>query len=185
MKYFGFLQGHSILPGFDRQSLSWVWNLLVGKAPEEGDIVLQSNDYLCLSGNREIAEAQIAALRDQTKDSLMSAVFLQEGSQQKVFESRMAEWVGYESAMLCQSGWAANVGLLQALFKHEWAQEMGEGNPPVYIDKLTHASFWEGIKSAGVRKCHIFRHNDVENLEALIQKHGPGIILVDSVYRDG
>ena len=97
----------------------------------------------------------------------------------------MAEWAGYESAMLCQSGWAANMGLLQALFKHEWGQEMGEGDPPVYIDRLTHASFWEGIRSAGVRKCHTFKHNDVENLEALIQKHGPGIILVDSVFRYG
>ena len=47
-----------------------MWNLLVGKAPEEGDIVLQSNDYLCLSGNQEIAEAQISALRDQGGDSI-------------------------------------------------------------------------------------------------------------------
>jgi len=102
----------------------------------------------------------------------MSAVFMHDGSDKAIFEADIAGFAGFESAILCQSGWAANVGLMQVI---------ADSSTPVYIDFLTHMSLWEGIKSAGA-PFHTFLHNDAAHLEKLIQRHGQGIILVDSLY---
>ena len=57
----------------------------------------------------------------------MSAVFLHDNSIQRNFESEMAQYVGYEKAILCQSGWSANVGLMQVI---------ADKDTTVYIDFL-------------------------------------------------
>ena len=102
----------------------------------------------------------------------MSAIFLQEKNLQSTFEEKLAKYVGFEDSILCQSGWVANVGLIQSI---------ADKNTPVYIDMITHMSLWEGIKSAGA-KAYPFRHNDYKHLERLIKSHGTGIVLMDSVY---
>lgn len=147
--------------------------LVVGnRAPKFNSVILQSNDYLNLSKDPRITEAQIRKLQEPGKELVMSAVFLPDGSEKFVFEKAMAEFLGFDNSVLCQSGWAANVGLLQVL---------AEQNSHVYIDYFAHMSLWEGIKSAGAVPCP-FRHNDVGHLERQVKRHGPGIILVDSLY---
>jgi CAI-1 autoinducer synthase len=42
-------------------------------------------------------------------------------------------------------------------------------------------SLWEGIRAAGAT-AHPFRHNDPEHLARIAQRHGPGLVIVDSVY---
>ncbi len=126
--------------------------LPVGKKPVHGSIILQSNDYLNVTMHPDITAAQISKLETADKELVMSAVFLHEGSDKELFETEMAKFTGFESAILCQSGWSANIGLMQAI-----ANE----NTPVYIDFLTHMSLWEGIKSAGA-VFYAFMHNDVK-----------------------
>ena len=103
---------------------------------------------------------------------MMSAVFSQAKNPAKILEKELGNYLGFENSILCQSGWAANVGLIQAI---------ADENTPVYIDFMTHMSLWEGIKSAGA-KAISFRHNDMGHLERLVKEHGVGIIVVDSVY---
>ncbi|NTW56558.1 MAG: quorum-sensing autoinducer synthase [Chlorobiaceae bacterium] len=146
--------------------------VVVGGDPGKGAIILQSNDYLNLSRHPEISSAQIKKLALSDKDPVMSAVFLHEGSDKDLFEIRMARFTGFESAILCQSGWSANVGLMQAIASEK---------TPVYIDFFTHMSLWEGIKVSGA-SFHVFMHNDADHLEKLVSKHGRGIILADSLY---
>ncbi|NTV98889.1 MAG: quorum-sensing autoinducer synthase [Chlorobiaceae bacterium] len=146
--------------------------VVVGRNPGDGAIILQSNDYLNLSRHPNISRAQIEKLDNSVKEPVMSAVFLHEGSEKDLFEIRMARFAGFESAILCQSGWSANVGLMQAI---------ANGKTPVYIDFFTHMSLWEGIKVSG-SPFHVFMHNDAGHLEKLVSQHGRGIILVDSLY---
>ena len=146
--------------------------LVLGKKPDQHSIILQSNDYLNISMDPDISRAQIEKLEKAGQELVMSAVFMHDGSDKALFESSMAEFAGFESAILCQSGWAANVGLMQVI---------ADSTTPVYIDFLTHMSLWEGIKSAGAIP-HMFMHNDTGHLEKLVQQHGKGIILVDSLY---
>ncbi len=143
-----------------------------GRTPRKGDVRLQSNDYLCMTRNPEVINAHRRAT-NRTRDALlMAAVFLDESSEQAAFQRAMAQFMRCESAVLCQSGWAANVGLLQSMATPE---------VPVYIDLFAHMSLYEGISAASA-PFYQFRHNSVSHLEKLIRRHGPGFIVVDSVY---
>jgi CAI-1 autoinducer synthase len=144
----------------------------VWQAPGAAAIMLAGNDYLCISNQTELLAAQARCLALQQGGMLMSSVFLQAGSSQHRLEARLADYMGAEDGVLTQSGWAANVGLLQTI--------AGPG-VPVYFDMLAHASLWEGVQSAhaiGVP----FLHNDCAHLARQVAKHGPGVIVVDALY---
>jgi CAI-1 autoinducer synthase len=140
--------------------------------PDANSVMLQSNDYLNISNHTYIRNAQLEVLSRMSQEPVMSAVFLHENSEKHVFEKKMSDFTGFESAILCQSGWAANVGLMQVI---------ADSTVPVYIDFFTHMSLWEGIKCSGAIP-YAFRHNDPGHLERLIKEHGQGIVLVDSLY---
>jgi CAI-1 autoinducer synthase len=169
------------LPGFvenridnwmERYDKLWGGNhLLHGRVPGSDAIHLSSNDYLCLSGEREIVEAQASALKGN-KDLLMSALFLHGDNPQSNVERKFANFMRAAEGIICQSGWAANVGLIQTL---------AGPNIPVYIDMQAHASLWEGINTCRATPV-AFRHNDAEHLTRQMKEHGPGIVAVDSVY---
>ncbi|MBL8298989.1 MAG: quorum-sensing autoinducer CAI-1 synthase [Rhodanobacteraceae bacterium] len=158
----------------DRLQVGWSGrHILRGARPGPGALMLQSNDYLALTRHPEIVDAQRAALASSGNGNMMSGLFLQEDDEPlHVLERELALALGSEETILCQSGYAANVGLVQSL--------AGE-RTPVYIDMLAHASLWEGIKAAGAQAVPVF-HNDPEYLERQILRHGPGVVLVDSVY---
>nr|WP_232209725.1 alpha-hydroxyketone-type quorum-sensing autoinducer synthase [Chlorobium ferrooxidans] len=146
--------------------------LVLGKKPQPESIILQSNDYLSISNHPQVLQAQIARLEQGGHEMVMSAVFLHEDSDKSLFEKAMARLVGFEHAILCQSGWAANVGIMQTI---------ADQNTPVYIDFFTHMSLWEGVKTSGA-PFYTFMHNDAAHLENLVKQHGQGIIVVDSLY---
>jgi CAI-1 autoinducer synthase len=147
-------------------------HLIVGRVPGHGSVQLWSNDYLGLGGHPDIVKAQVDLLESESEGVYMSAVFLNETSPQQGFERQMASYLGAEAAVLCQSGWAANTGLVQALV---------DMRTPVYLDQFAHASLWEGATMAGA-PTHIFRHNQPAHLERMIKRYGPGLILVDAIY---
>ena len=147
-------------------------HLHVWKPAEAGAVMLAGNDYLNISHQPELLAAQARSLLASQSGMLMSSVFLQEGSSQHRLEAKFAAFMGAEDGVLAQSGWAANVGLLQTL--------AGPG-VPVYLDMMAHASLWEGVQSAqavGVP----FVHNDAAHLARQVAKQGPGIIVVDALY---
>lgn len=147
-------------------------HLHVWKPAQAGAIMLAGNDYLCISNQRELLDAQARCLSSHHSGMLMSSVFLQEGSTQHRLEAKLAHFMGAEDGVLAQSGWAANVGLLQTI---------AEPGVPVYLDMMAHASLWEGVQSAqavGVP----FLHNDAAHLARQVDKHGAGVIVVDALY---
>lgn len=157
----------------DRWEKEWRGkHIMRGKSPAAGSISLISNDYLAIACHAEIVRAQIEALEVTSDSVLMSGVFMHGATPQKDLEARFSTWVGMPEAILSQSGYAANVGLLQAI--------SGPG-VPVYIDMNAHASLWEGILSAGAI-ARPWRHNDLDHLRRQINMHGPGVVCVDSVY---
>ena len=172
-----------ILPNFvtrrmDEHYITRVQQLLGGEhlhvwapAPQDA-VMLAGNDYLCISGQRELLQAQTAALSGTPAGMLMSSVFLQEGSRQHRLEARLAAFMGAEDGVLAQSGWAANVGLLQTI---------AAPGIPVYLDMLAHASLWEGVQSAQANGIG-FLHNDANHLARQVARHGAGVIVVDALY---
>lgn len=147
-------------------------HLHVWKPAEAGAIMLAGNDYLCISGDPGLLAAQARCLQSSQAGMLMSSVFLQEGSRQHQLEAKLANFMGAEDGVLAQSGWAANVGLIQSI---------AEPGVPVYLDMLAHASLWEGVQSARAEGVP-FLHNDAGNLARQVDKHGRGVIVVDALY---
>ena len=140
--------------------------------PRAGAIRLDGNDYLNVSGHPDIVQAQIDSLRRSNESVIQSGAFLLDAHPSRTLEASLASWVGKEDGFVCQSGYAANVGLLQAI---------ADESTPVYLDTLAHTSLWEGVRAAKA-PAHPFRHNDPAHLSRVIARNGPGIVVVDSVY---
>ena len=146
--------------------------VLHGRPPGPGAVRLDGNDYLGVTGHPEIVQAQVDALRHDTESVVQSGVFLLGDHPAHALEKELAAWVGKEDGFLCQSGYAANLGLLQII---------SDESTPVYLDSLAHMSLWEGARAAKA-PAHAFRHNDPAHLERMLQAHGSGVVVVDSVY---
>ncbi|MEM8822092.1 MAG: aminotransferase class I/II-fold pyridoxal phosphate-dependent enzyme [Pseudomonadota bacterium] len=171
------------LPGFlaDRIAVPFNWQtgehriaaVLGDDVPPPDAVMMQSNDYLSLARDPRIGLAKSRALLRQGHGDAVSRVFTHgRDDAHHRFERRMADLLGTESAVLCMSGYSANVGLIQTFAGPE---------TPVYIDKMAHASLWEGILSSGATPT-VFAHNDTTDLQTKIAAGGPGLILVDALY---
>lgn len=158
-----------------RQKSEWLNDhILKGKSMNRNSVQFISNDYLSIAGHHDITSAMREALSTPNASTpLMSAVFLEETDPQRKLERDLASWLEADETMLCQSGYAANTGLIQTIINDQ--------NLPVYIDMMAHMSLWDGIKLGG-GVAHTFRHNSPSHLSKLIAKHGPGLVIVDSVY---
>jgi glycine C-acetyltransferase/8-amino-7-oxononanoate synthase len=93
------------------------------------------------------------------------------------FEERLAAFKGTEAALLFNSGYAANTGILQGL--------CGEDDL-IFSDALNHASIIDGCRLSRARTV-IYPHRDVEALEALMEQEAPGrrgrwLIVTDGVF---
>ena len=146
--------------------------ILHGSSPGTDSIRLDGNDYLGLAGNPDIVRAQIDSLQHSNESVIQSGVFLLDAHPCRTLEASLAAWVGKEDGFVCQSGYSANVGLLQAI---------ADEQTPVYLDSLAHTSLWEGARAARA-PAYAFRHNDPAHLSRMIERHGPGVVVVDSVY---
>ncbi len=140
------------------------------RAPATHDIVLTSNDYLALADDPRIAVAVCRAALDRPPATGHRA---ERASAD--LEAALATHVHAQSAVLCQSGWEANVGLLQSI---------ADPATPVYLDSRTHMSLRFGARAAGA-PVYSFRHNVLDDLRALITAHGPGVIGVDAIDSTG
>lgn len=171
------------LPGFVttrveryyRERVRDTWNgghIMHGRVPGADALHLSSNDYLAIARHPDIIGSMAKTLLQNGNGLLMSAVFLHGDCPQLQFESRLATFMHAESGVLCQSGYAANTGLIQSI---------ASAQTPVYLDMMAHMSLWEGVRSAGAAPI-AFRHNDAAHLEQQILRYGQGVVLVDSVY---
>lgn len=147
-------------------------SLLHGRTPGPDAVRLDGNDYLNITGHPAIVQAQTEAILRDREYVIQSSVFLQDTHPARALELSLAHWLQHEDGVISQSGYSANLGLLQAV---------ADPQTPVYLDSLAHTSLWEGARRAGAPS-HPFRHNDPQHLRRLIERHGPGLVVVDSVY---
>lgn len=147
-------------------------SLLHGRNAGPDAVRLNGNDYLNLTGHPDIVQAQSRSLRCNEDFVIQSGVFLLDSHPTRALENALAHWIHMEDGLICQSGYNANLGLLQAI---------ADPQTPVYLDSLAHMSLWEGARRAGA-PLHAFMHNDPQHLQRLITCHGSGLVVVDSIY---
>jgi CAI-1 autoinducer synthase len=132
--------------------------MLHGRTPDSNAIRLDGNDYLSVTGHPQIVHAQVEALRKEQEFVVQSGVFHLNQHPTHTLEMALAGWVGKDDGFICQSGYAANVGLLQVI---------ADAQTPVYLDSLAHMSLWEGAHAARA-PAYAFRHNDPAHLARMI-----------------
>src|SRR5205809_6810607 len=76
-------------------------------------------------------------------------------------ERRLAEFKRTEASLVFQSGFTANLGVLQSLVK--------EGDV-IISDELNHASIIDGIRLSKAERS-IFKHRDLDDLERHLERH--------------
>jgi 8-amino-7-oxononanoate synthase len=113
-----------------------------------------SNDYLGLASSPAVRAAASAALELHGVGSGASRLVVGDTPAHHRLEQRLAAFEGSEAALLFNSGYAANTGILPAL--------VGPGDA-VFSDALNHASLVDGCRLSRARVV-VYPHKDVEAL---------------------
>jgi 8-amino-7-oxononanoate synthase len=119
-----------------------------------------SNDYLGLASDPRLMEAGIKAMERYGFGAGASRLITGDSQLHEELESAIALWKGTESALLFNSGYQANIGVISAL--------VGEGDL-IYSDALNHASIIDGCRLSRAQ-VRIYRHLDLDHLESLLKE---------------
>jgi len=133
-----------------------------------------SNDYLGLSAHPALLKAATRALESHGMGSGASRLLGGGSDLHGELEAKVASFKGAGAALLMNSGYSANAGIIPAI---------ASKGDAVFSDELNHASLIDGsrLSRAGT---HIYRHRDTEHLEELL-KNTPArrkIVVTDSVF---
>jgi 8-amino-7-oxononanoate synthase len=145
----------------------------------EGELtVFSSNDYLGLSAHAGMRAAAAAAAASHGSGPRSSALVCGHTDAHAELESGLAELKGCESALLFPTGFAANLAVVGTLADGPGAA--------VFSDELNHASIVDGARLAARAgaSVHIYRHNDLGHLEALLAASAAPrkLIVSDSLF---
>ena len=124
---------------------------------------LSSNDYLGLADNVALKSEFLQTLDPQTCRFSSTSSRLLTGNYPAYtrLEKRLAQLYGAESALVFNSGYHANSGILPAVT---------DNRSLILADKLVHASIVDGIGLSKAR-CIRYRHNNYEQLERLVAEN--------------
>ena len=124
---------------------------------------MSSNDYLGLASNENLRQSFLQQYADNFPSFTSSSSRLLTGNFPVYtdLEQFIAQRFQRESALLFNSGYHANLGILPALTTTKSL---------ILADKLVHASMIDGIR---LSQCEFFRyrHNDYEHLKNLLEKN--------------
>ena len=139
---------------------------------------LSSNDYLGLAADRQLKEEFLQTLTPDTFLPTSSSSRLLTGNFgiYEELETELATLFGTETALVLNSGYHANMGILPAV---------SDAQTLILADKLVHASIIDGIRLSTARSIR-FRHNDLVQLERLLEQHHATfrqlIIVTESIF---
>ncbi|HHE8713032.1 TPA: 8-amino-7-oxononanoate synthase [Haemophilus influenzae] len=123
---------------------------------------MSSNDYLGLASNENLRQSFLQQYGGNFPSFTSSSSRLLTGNFPIYtdLEELVAQRFQRESALLFNSGYHANIGILPALTTKSL----------ILADKLVHASMIDGIR---LSQCEFFRyrHNDYEHLKSLLEKN--------------
>lgn len=139
-------------------------------------ICLCANNYLGLANHPALAAATADAHAQEGFGAGASRLISGSMGAHREAESAFAAFLGKEAAALFSSGYAANVGAVQAL--------VGRGDI-LFSDSLNHASLIDGARLSRARIV-VYRHADPDDLAAKLRAHraegAAALVLTESLF---
>lgn len=153
-------------------------------SPQGGEITVSSgakvlnfcsNNYLGLSGNREVVKAAQDVMEDRGYG--LSSVRFICGTQDihKNLEKKVSEFLGTEDTILYCAAFDANGGVFEPLLSEEDA---------IISDELNHASIIDGVRLCKAQRFR-YKHSNMEDLEKALKEASGAryrIIVTDGVF---
>jgi glycine C-acetyltransferase len=136
---------------------------------------LSSNNYLGLTTHPRLEQAMIEATQKWGAGSGAVRTIAGTMTVHEELERRLAEFKHTEASLVFQSGFTANLGVLQSLVK--------EGDV-IISDELNHASIIDGIRLSKAERS-IFKHRDLDDLESHLERHRDKrvkLVVTDGVF---
>jgi glycine C-acetyltransferase len=136
---------------------------------------LSSNNYLGLTTHPRLKAAMIEATEKWGAGSGAVRTIAGTMTVHEDLEHRLAEFKHTEASLVFQSGFTANLGVLQSLVR--------EGDV-IISDELNHASIIDGIRLSKAERS-IFKHRDMDDLERHLEKHREKrvkLVVTDGVF---
>ncbi|NWF52460.1 MAG: 8-amino-7-oxononanoate synthase [Nitrospirae bacterium] len=137
-------------------------------------INFSSNDYLGLSAHPYLIEIVKKAIEEYGYGSSASRLLGGGSILHRELESKIAQLKKTESALLFNSGYLANIGIIPSI---------ADENTVLLSDEFNHASIIDGCRLSKANIL-IYRHKDILHLEELLRKSGSKrkVIVTDTVF---
>jgi 8-amino-7-oxononanoate synthase len=137
-------------------------------------INFSSNDYLGLANHPYVIKSANEAIKKFGLGSGASRLLCGGSILHTELEKKIAKFKGTESALIFNSGYSANTGIIPAI--------AGDGDV-IFSDELNHASIVDGCRLSRA-KTIVYGHKDIVQLEKLIkeEKAKRKIIVTDSIF---
>ncbi|MBI1453106.1 MULTISPECIES: 8-amino-7-oxononanoate synthase [Acinetobacter] len=141
---------------------------------------LASNDYLGLASNLQLREQFFdeTPIAQRTMSSSSSRLLTGNFPEFEQLEASLSQAFAGRSALLFNSGYHMNIGILPAL---------ADTKTLILADKLVHASMIDGMRLSTAKFLR-YRHNDLLHLEQLLSKHHDSndieriIVVTESIF---
>ena len=133
-----------------------------------------SNNYLALADHPALSHAAAAALREWGLGAGASRLIVGNQRIHEQVESELAELLAAEAALLFNSGYHANLGVIPALLSRQ---------DVVFSDELNHASLIDGCRLSRAQVV-VYRHCDMDDLSRRMTQHRGRrrLIVTDAVF---
>jgi 5-aminolevulinate synthase len=141
-------------------------------------LVWSSNDYLAMGTDPEVIAASVDAAQRMGAGAGGTRNIAGSSPVHVALEEELADLHGKDAALLFTSGYVSNQASLGAILNSlpDWH---------VFSDAKNHNSMIVGIKDARNATVHIFKHNDLADLQRLLAAapaDAPKLIVFESVY---
>jgi 8-amino-7-oxononanoate synthase len=136
-------------------------------------INFSSNDYLGLANHPSVVAAAKDALERYGAGSGASRLLSGGTELHRELEETLAAFKSTEAALVFNSGYAANTGMLSAI---------ADSDTTIFSDELNHASIIDGCRLSRAETV-VYPHRDMDTLHRLIKKRRKRVLIVtDTVF---
>jgi 8-amino-7-oxononanoate synthase len=140
-------------------------------------INFSSNNYLNLAGNKEITKAAIKNIEKYGFAATSSRLVSGNIDIHEELECKLSDFKNKQAALIFPSGYQTNVGVISALMSNEQKS-------CIIMDKLNHASLWDGAKLSG-KRIFVYEHCDMNSFEKVLKrtsKYKIKLAITESVF---